>query len=533
MKKRVIALMLIICLFVSMGSTTIAAGINESEGLVTTDAGVENYALNTKHPIRVVFVVLYVSDQFPIGYSFGDSEDTTFICQYSVAHSDTAYNNHTIALKDIREATERLQLDDGFKFVGWSKQASENPPVNSFSSFGSTACNKGDRIYLVAKEAPVMRTYSLTYDANGGINAPEPQTASTTEKTHTFSVTSDIPTREGYTFMGWSDTPYGEVQYHANSPVTVSSSDPAKTVYAVWEENKKYMVTYTDGVDEMVIFQDQVYSDLTQGTPTPQFQWTRTQNNDPIREGYVFKGWSPEVEETVTKDAIYTATWGKDENGNGVDDETEERYTVTYTDGVDETVVFENQIYSNLLLGMETPQFQSKEDNTNIPVREGYEFKGWTPTFSDVVTGNVTYIAQWELEKKYTVVYTSGIDGEVIFPNQTHEELSFGEDTPDFIGVPMRRGYIFVGWLPSVEETVTEDTIYSAQWVPDKNENGIPDDEETSQNENESPNNQEKPQNENESVQTGDSTNFLVWSGLAGIALISMGGSLQLRRRKN
>ena len=300
------------------------------------------------------------------------------------------------------------------------------------------------------------------------------------------------PVREGYVFKGWSPEVEETVTEDAIYTATWGKDENGNGVDDETEE--RYTVTYTDGVEGIDVFEDRVFANLLEGTATPGFDVARAVGNEPVREGYVFKGWSPEVEETVTKHAIYTATWGKDENGNGVDDETEERYTVTYTDGVDETVVFENQIYSNLLLGMETPQFQSKEDNTNIPVREGYEFKGWTPTFSDVVTGNVTYIAQWELEKKYTVVYTSGIDGEVIFPNQTHEELSFGEDNSRFYRCTYGRGYIFVGWLPSVEETVIEDTIYSAQWVPDKNENGIPDDEETSQNENESPNNQEKPQ---------------------------------------
>ena len=31
----------------------------------------------------------------------------------------------------------------------------------------------------------------------------------------------------------------------------------------------------------------------------------------PVREGYTFKGWSPEVSDTVTGNAVYTAQWEK------------------------------------------------------------------------------------------------------------------------------------------------------------------------------------------------------------------------------
>ncbi|MFR2204066.1 MAG: sortase B protein-sorting domain-containing protein, partial [Christensenellaceae bacterium] len=58
------------------------------------------------------------------------------------------------------------------------------------------------------------------------------------------------------------------------------------------------------------IFADQVYSDLLSGTATPAFEGT------PTREGYVFKGWTPAVAETVTDDATYTAVWEKSSSSN-------------------------------------------------------------------------------------------------------------------------------------------------------------------------------------------------------------------------
>ena len=62
---------------------------------------------------------------------------------------------------------------------------------------------------------------------------------------------------------------------------------------------------------------------------------------------------------------------------------------VTYTDGVDDEVLFEDQTYT-VKEGSETPAF------VGMPERENWVFTGWSPEVSDTVTGNVTYVAQWE-----------------------------------------------------------------------------------------------------------------------------------------
>lgn len=68
-----------------------------------------------------------------------------------------------------------------------------------------------------------------------------------------------------------------------------------------------YTVTYTDGVDDETVFEDQVTSGLKVGNLTPAFR-----DGTPMREGYKFTGWNPEVADTVTEDATYEATWQPD-----------------------------------------------------------------------------------------------------------------------------------------------------------------------------------------------------------------------------
>ena len=156
------------------------------------------------------------------------------------------------------------------------------------------------------------------------------------------------------------------------------------TTFTVTVLGDTYTVTYTDGVDGEEIFPDQVYTNLLSGDATPEFVGT------PTREGYVFAGWNPEVAETVTDDATYTAVWKEDRNNNGIPDEDEDKYTVTYTDGVDGVEIFPDQVYTDLLFGDATPEF------VGIPTREGYVFAGWSPEVAETVTGDVNYVPVWE-----------------------------------------------------------------------------------------------------------------------------------------
>lgn len=217
-------------------------------------------ALDTGHKIDVRFTVLYVGDEFNIGYNYGSSEKTKFVCQYKTNHSDTAYNNHTIAISDIKAAAGRASVNSGYQIVGWSKESNANPTTWSLNKSGTTACNKGTTIYLVAKNPnPTTKyTYTLNYDANGGTGAPSADSWSTTDASiryHSFTVKNTIPTREGYVFKGWkandgSDTIYTggmtcAVSQYGND-VVKNGNTWTRTLYAVWEEDAPPQPTAPD-----------------------------------------------------------------------------------------------------------------------------------------------------------------------------------------------------------------------------------------------------------------------------------------------
>ena len=83
-------------------------------------------------------------------------------------------------------------------------------------------------------------TYTLHYDANGGSGAPPSESKISSEYHASFLISDKIPTRDGYTFKGWADSPYGKPIYlradgyywYCN---VVNGQTNSKTLYAVWE----------------------------------------------------------------------------------------------------------------------------------------------------------------------------------------------------------------------------------------------------------------------------------------------------------
>lgn len=63
----------------------------------------------------------------------------------------------------------------------------------------------------------------------------------------------------------------------------------------------------------------------------------------------------------------------------------------------------------------------------------------------------------------FTVTYTDGVDHEEVFKDQVYK-VAKDSATPAFDGNPTRSGYTFMGWSPTVAETVTADVTYIAQW---------------------------------------------------------------------
>ena len=90
------------------------------------------------------------------------------------------------------------------------------------------------------RPAATQYTYTLHYDANGGSGAPPSQSMTSSEYQVSFLISDKIPTRDGYTFKGWADNPYGKPKYLRADGYTwycsvVNGQTNSKTIYAIWE----------------------------------------------------------------------------------------------------------------------------------------------------------------------------------------------------------------------------------------------------------------------------------------------------------
>ena len=89
------------------------------------------------------------------------------------------------------------------------------------------------------RPAATQYTYTLHYDANGGSGAPPSQSEISSALSVWIPISEKIPTRDGYTFMGWANSRTGKPIYGGNGGYTeclvVHGYDMSTTIYAIWE----------------------------------------------------------------------------------------------------------------------------------------------------------------------------------------------------------------------------------------------------------------------------------------------------------
>ena len=232
MKKRLVAFLLVLIMVLGMLPVSAFAA----------DDGVSPQALESNETQTIKYQILYVGDEFNTGYNYGVSVNKTYTCQYSTGHSGF---NHSILISEFRNVgvpALKGQLDSGYEFVGWAKEAKENPTIYDFNVAGTTATQTTYTIYLVAKKAvPPTVTYTLTYYPNTtdlvtNMPSPNPVTQKSSTSPVTFTVSSAIPAREGYNFLGWNGKP------DATTPTVqpgnwVTTTATTTKLYAVWQSN--------------------------------------------------------------------------------------------------------------------------------------------------------------------------------------------------------------------------------------------------------------------------------------------------------
>ena len=210
--------------------------------------------------------------------------------------TQTKYYGTTLTLSD-KEPTRT-----GYTFLGWSTDRNAESAV--YDAGGSYTDNTSATLYAIWK----INTYTVTYDANGGTGAPSAQIKTYGQP---LILSSKVPVRSGYTFLGWSESNTAtDAVYQAGGEYIENSN---AVLYAIWEKDKsenKVQVTY----------------DANGGSNAPEPQTKEPDavltlsDQKPIRSGYTFLGWSTDRnaesavyeaggEYTGNKDIILYAIW--------------------------------------------------------------------------------------------------------------------------------------------------------------------------------------------------------------------------------
>ena len=123
-----------------------------------------------------------------------------------------------------------------YTFLGWSKDEDATE-----ADYKYDAPKKVDRditivrdtcLYAVWQENPI---YTLYFNGNGGSNVPPAQSARSDNGVASLTITRQIPTRSGRSFVGWSTQRYGSAMFAPGEDVRLTGGDV--TLYAVWERN--------------------------------------------------------------------------------------------------------------------------------------------------------------------------------------------------------------------------------------------------------------------------------------------------------
>ena len=331
---------------------------------------------------------------------------------------------------------------------------------------------------LAADGDATRYTYHLIHEFNYVGGTRWDIQATTAAESYQIDVNKGKPTRNGYTFLGWADKADATgAQYHGGELITLTKDNPTKTIYAVWKENppldipnpnpgniaenlKVKVVCTTPNSGHEPVFYNLIdgtftHTDVDQSgdyptcsitiTPTSYISKysddTRCKHTTSDQSKTVPLFWNKEAQKWAVNDSQI----GR--NGvvfNAVCEAVPDTFTVTYTDGVEDEVIFEDWVTTGLKYGDATPVLGKG------PTRRGYTFAGWEPEVAETVTKTVTYVAKWtpvepkaptadELKKLEMAVQVKC----VVDASQQHKDAYglLGEcDVDYFVGEPRKDG---------------------------------------------------------------------------------------------
>lgn len=140
---------------------------------------------------------------------------------------------------DINGKTGTYTISSGTKEVA-KRTSAFNIQISCSMAFNLTwsGVYGGTKSASGTMSVAAITSHTVTYNANGGTGAPGPQTK---WYGSTIKLSTIVPTRAGYTFLGWHPTSTSTTAQY--QPGATFGSDTNTTLYAVWRANT-FTVTY-------------------------------------------------------------------------------------------------------------------------------------------------------------------------------------------------------------------------------------------------------------------------------------------------
>ena len=325
---------------------------------------------------------------------------------------------------------------------------------------------------LTARWTPWEHT--VRYNANAkndtsvkGIPASQSKTANVDIK-----LSSGVPTRNGYTFLGWNTQANGKgTAYAAGAIYKNDQNGGTVTLYAQWTP-WKHVLHYNKNVPTSST--SQTVSNMPVDQTKTFGQFMAISNLVPTRKGYTFAGWYTQSNGTGTK---YDpgSNYAADQNGGTVNlyaKWTPWTYNIKYDQNVKSTSS------SKTVTDMPAAQTKTQEIDVTLssmtPKRNGYIFAGWSTSANGSVEykpgsrftkdldsngASITLYAVWT-PWKHTIHYNSNIPtnaptGTTTVSNMPGDQTkTFDEKLMISSNKPTRKGYNFAGWSTSANGNV-------------------------------------------------------------------------------
>ena len=341
------------------------------------------------------------------------------------------YNNSSDVITITKNYGETIELSspskDGYTFKKWITSSNEDYLSNEYTFNGE------DEVLTASYGVDL---YNLTIYLDGGVDNVDYNNTYTIDDV----ITLENPTKEGYTFIGWSGTDIDGLSMN----VTISHMMGDRTYTANYSINNYTLTINPNGG---------TYNNTSSNTEiTKAYNDTYTLET-PVKEGYTFTGWTINDETFegneytfISKDETIVANYSLD------------TYTISYDlDGGECLDNPETYTVNDLFI-------------LNKPTKNGYTFVGWTGTglsepTKDVtinhMTGNRSYTAVYEKDA-YIIKYN--LSGGTT-TNPTRYDVTSGDIV---LSYPSRPGYRFLGWTGTGLEELTMDVTIPAGSTGDR-----------------------------------------------------------------